>query len=101
VTPHVLPLKVYVGVFVGLLVLTALTTWIAFQDLGAFNTPVALLIAGVKAGLVVLWFMHLRGSEKLVWLCALASLLWLLIFFAFTLSDFLTRPILPGWLSGV
>jgi cytochrome c oxidase subunit 4 len=92
---------VYLGVFVALLALTALTTWIAYQDLGALNTPVALFIAGVKAALVMLWFMHLKGSEKLVWLCALASLLWLLIFFAFTLSDFLTRPILPGWLSGV
>ena len=44
--PHVTPLRVYVGVFVALLVLTALTTWISFQDLGAFSTPVALVIAG-------------------------------------------------------
>ena len=79
---HVLPTKVYVAVFAALLALTALTTWIAFQDLGRLNTPVALLIAGFKAGLVVLYFMHLRYASRLVWQFAAAGLLWLSILIA-------------------
>src|SRR5207245_309203 len=41
-TEHVVPVRVYVGIFVALLVLTATTTAIAFVDLGPWNTVVAL-----------------------------------------------------------
>jgi cytochrome c oxidase subunit 4 len=94
---HVLPTKVYVAVFAALLALTALTTWIAFQDLGRLNTPVALLIAGFKAGLVVLYFMHLRYASRLVWLFAAAGLLWLSILIGGTLGDFVSRAPVTGW----
>ena len=39
----------YLGVFVALMVLTALTVWAAFLHLGVWNTPVALAIAVTKA----------------------------------------------------
>ena len=52
--PHIVPVRYYVGVFVTLLVLTATTTAVAFVDLGAGNTIVALAIAFVKATLVAL-----------------------------------------------
>jgi cytochrome c oxidase subunit 4 len=42
---------------------------------------------------VVLFFMHVRWSSKLVWLSAVAGFFWLAIMFAFTMQDYLTRSI--------
>lgn len=88
-------LGLYLKVFVALLVLTALTVWSAHQPLGAWHTPVALIIAGVKALMVMLYFMHLRWSARLIWIFAGAGFLFLLILLGFTLSDFVTREWLP------
>ena len=56
----------YIAIGVALLVLTATTVGAAFVNLGPFNPVVALLIATIKATLVVLFFMHVKGaSEKL------------------------------------
>jgi len=87
-------LKLHTGVFLALLALTAATVGIALVDLGAFNTAAALAIAGLKAALVVLFFMHLRWSSRVNWLAAAAGLLWLALLIGFTLSDYVTR----GWL---
>jgi cytochrome c oxidase subunit 4 len=94
---HVLPLRVYLGVFLALLAGTALTTWAATVDWGALNDVVALTIAGVKAALVILFFMHVRYSSKLVWVFSVAGFLWLILFFVLTLADYQTRPPVPGW----
>lgn len=90
---HVASLRTYVTIFGVLTAFTALTVWIAFLDLGPLNTAVALGIAGVKASLVVLYFMHVRWSSRLTWLFAAAGFFWLLILIALTMADFGTR----GW----
>jgi len=64
-TEHIVPLKVYVGVFVALLVGTALTTGVAYIDLGRWNTVVALAIAVIKMLFVVLFFMHVKYNPGL------------------------------------
>jgi cytochrome c oxidase subunit 4 len=86
--------KVYYAVCAALLVLTGITVGIAFLDLGPLNTLVALLIAVGKALLVLLYFMHVRYSSRLTWVCAGAAFFWLGILLVLTLSDVLTR----GWL---
>jgi len=91
---HIVSPKTYVGVFLALLALTATTTFVAFIDLGPWNTVVALAIAFTKATLVVLIFMHIRWSSRLSRVVIAGGLLWLAILFALTLSDFATR----GWL---
>jgi cytochrome c oxidase subunit 4 len=88
---HVVSRKIYFVIFSTLLVLTALTVFIANLDLGRWNVIVALSIAVCKATLVVLYFMHVRYSSRLVWVFVSAGLIWLFILFAFTLSDYLTR----------
>lgn len=88
---HIVPVRVYFAVFLALLVLTAVTVQVAFVDLGWLNTPVALGIASLKASLVVLYFMHVRYSERLVLLSILVTLFTLLLMFAFSLSDYYTR----------
>ena len=94
---HVLPLRTYFAVFGALLVLTGLTTAVAYVDMGILNTPVALTIASAKCLIVILWFMHVRYSSRLIQLFAVSGFAWLLILFAFLLSDTLTRGNLPGW----
>lgn len=94
---HVVPLRLYIAVFVALLVLTGVTTGIAFVDLGPANTVVALGIASLKASLVVLFFMHVRWSGRVVRTFTFVGLVFLLILFAFSLSDYLTRELVTGW----
>jgi cytochrome c oxidase subunit 4 len=52
---------------------------------------VALLIAFTKMAFVMLYFMHVRWSGRLIWLSAVASFFWLAIMFAYTMQDYLTR----------
>jgi cytochrome c oxidase subunit IV len=88
--------KVYFTVFAALLVLTALTTGVAFLNIGGIgNVAVAITIAVAKAVLVMLYFMHLRYSSYLTLLFAGAGIFWLGILIALTVSDYLSR----GWVS--
>jgi cytochrome c oxidase subunit 4 len=88
----VVSLRTYVLVWAGLLILTVTTTGIAFIDLGGqWNTLTAVVIAVVKTVLVVLYFMHLRYSSRLIWVFAGAGFFWLAILVTLTMSDVLTR----------
>jgi cytochrome c oxidase subunit IV len=88
---HVVPLKIYYGIFGILLLLTGVTVAVAYIDLGRMNTVVALAIACFKAMIVVLFFMHVKYSTRLIKLTVIAGLYWLGILFALTMSDYLTR----------
>jgi cytochrome c oxidase subunit IV len=88
---HIVPPSTYIGIISVLLCLTALTVVAAFFDLGPFNIVVALLIATVKASLVVLFFMHAKYSPKRTKLVILAGIFWLLILLFMTLSDYVSR----------
>ncbi len=88
---HIVPVKLYFAIFGALMVFTALTVWVSFHDLGNFNIVVAMGIAVTKAVLVVLYFMHVRWSSRLIWVVVGAGLVWLVILLALTMSDYLTR----------
>src|SRR5436190_11567011 len=93
---HAGSLQTYFAVFGSLIVLTLLTAGAAVAPFPDWlHTPVALAIAAAKAGLVMLFFMHLRQSPWLIWLVAFGSLLWLAIMLALTFADYLSRP----WLT--
>lgn len=85
----------YIGVFAVLIVGTVLTYYAATIDLdfifAGANTLLALLIAFTKMTFVMLFFMHVRWSPKLIWLSAVGSFFWLAIMFAYTMQDYLTR----------
>lgn len=85
------PTRSYYVIYVVLIVCTYLTWQVAYFDLGRLNTVVALAIAGVKATLVVWFFMHARSSPRLILLVAFGALLWLAILFVLTANDYLTR----------
>ena len=91
---HVVPIRVYLTIFTLLMVFTAITTAVAFVDLGPLNNVIMMSIAIFKATLVVLYFMHVRYSDKVVWLLAGSGFLWLAMMIVVTLSDVLTRSLL-------
>ena len=92
---HVQPLRVYFGVFLALMALTALTVGAAFVNLGPANNIVALAIALVKSTLVILYFMHVKGNTKLVPVVILSGVFFLMILFLLLAADYGTR----GWLG--
>lgn len=91
---HIVPVPVYLAVFLALIVLTVLTAWVATLDLGRLNFTVAIGIAITKATLVILFFMHVKYSDRLTKMIVGSGLFWLVIMLFLTMSDFWTR----GWM---
>ena len=85
--PHVVPLWLLAAVLAALLVLTVVTVAVTLVDLGNFNIFVALIIAVIKAALVVLYFMHLRWDSPFNSVILISSLLFVAVFMAFALID--------------
>jgi cytochrome c oxidase subunit 4 len=92
---HVVPARIYLFVFLALLVLTATTVGVAFIDLGPLNNVVALGIAVLKASLVVLFFMGVRYSTRLTPLVIGSGVFMLAVMIGLTFVDYATR----GWLG--
>ena len=88
---HIVPVKIYYAIFAMLMILTAVTVAVAYVDLGALNAVVAIVIACFKAMIVVLYFMHVKYSTRLIKLTVVAGLYWLGILLVLTLNDYLTR----------
>jgi cytochrome c oxidase subunit 4 len=84
--------KFYYAIWIALLCLTVITAAISFVDLGPFNAVVALVIATVKALLVVLFFMHVKyTSEKLTKIVIVSAIFWLFLLLALSMADYATR----------
>ncbi len=97
---HIVEKKIYYKVFGVLMALLGATVAIAYIHLGKLNVIAALTIAVIKAVLIILYFMHVRYSSRLLWIFVGAGFFWLGILFALAYSDFLTRGWLPlptGW----
>ena len=91
---HVVPVRVYITIFLMLMIFTALTVFASFRDFGPGNTIIAVSIAMIKASLVVLYFMHVRYNDNVVRIAVFAGFLWLGVMIVLTLSDYIAR----GWL---
>ena len=90
--PHpVVRPRVYVTVWLILLAFTGITTAVSFVDLGTYNAVVALVIAVIKASLVVLFFMHIHYSNRLLKLTVGAGLFTLMLLLGLTMSDYISR----------
>ena len=88
---HIVSPVIYIIIGGSLLVLTGLTVGAAFLELGIFNPIVALLIACIKAILVVLFFMHVKYSSKLTKLTVFCGLFTFLALIGMTLADYFSR----------
>ena len=83
----------YIWTGATLIGLLALTIAIAYLNLGPFNTVASTAISVASATLIILFFMHVRYSQPLLWVFVGAGFFWLGIMFVLALSDFMTR----GW----
>lgn len=88
---YIIPASIYVRTFLTLLALTVLTVLVSFVHLGPLNIPVALLVAGAKAALVVSFFMGLKYDNRVNLFIAVSMVLFVGIFLLFTLLDMGTR----------
>lgn len=78
--------KVYISVFVALMVLTMLTVGVSYLDLSIpVAVTVALFVAIVKGSLVMGYFMHLLTEKKLI--------LWVLVLTAAFFVVLLALPV--------
>ena len=92
---HIVSPKIYVIIWLILLMFTGLTVWAAFQNFGVGNPIIALAIAATKATLVVLFFMHVKYSPRMIALIIGGGLFFLSILMVLTCSDYISR----AWLS--
>jgi cytochrome c oxidase subunit IV len=90
-TEHIVSPGMYLTIILTLLALTGITVFAAFIDLGRFNIVVALLIATIKATLVVLIFMHAKYAPERTKLVIVAGIFWLALLLFMTLSDYASR----------
>jgi cytochrome c oxidase subunit 4 len=95
---HLVPVGVLFKTAVALLVLTAVTVWIADFDFGAINIWVALAIAVLKGSFVVLFFMHLRWDRPFNGVIFLTALALVALFISFALTD--TTEYAPDMITG-
>jgi cytochrome c oxidase subunit 4 len=84
---HISSLRLYVSIFFALIFFTLLTVAVSDVHLGRMNLVVAVAIASTKATLVVLFFMHLRYDSKFNSMILVVAVLFIGIFFAYTMND--------------
>ena len=88
---HVSSIKLYVGIFLALMALTAITIAVAYVNLGPWNKVVALGIASTKATLVVLYFMHVKYASRMTKLIVVSGFFFLMILLSLTMLDYGSR----------
>jgi cytochrome c oxidase subunit 4 len=88
---HVSSVKMYIGIFLVLMGMTALTVAVAYVHLGAFNKIVAVGIATFKATLVILYFMHVKYSSRLTKLTVMSGFFFLAILLGLMMVDYASR----------
>jgi len=95
---HVMAISTYLKVFGALIFLTFLTYLVSYLDLGSAALPVAMVVAFIKAGAVVGYFMHLKFDSRFHAFAFFSTLLFVAIFFVITFFDIKTRALMnPQW----
>jgi len=84
---HIVPARITISVGVALMILTGVTVWVRYVPLGPLNLFIAMVIATIKASLVVLFFMHLKWDRPFNSVVLLASLAFVSLFVSFALMD--------------
>ncbi|MBC6414987.1 MAG: cytochrome C oxidase subunit IV family protein [Bdellovibrionales bacterium] len=85
--------KTNLSVLIALLILTVITVLVAQVDFGIFNAFFAMLIAGIKGALVLMYFMHLKYDEKIYSLIFGISVFFVFVLYFFSKLDIITRII--------
>ena len=89
---HIVSPKIYVAIFVALIIFTGATYGIALINLGPFNALVAIVIAMIKSMLVILFFMHVKYSPKMTKVTIISGFFFLIILLGLSMTDYISRP---------
>jgi cytochrome c oxidase subunit 4 len=81
-----------VRTYLALLALLAISVGLRLFHLGFLGSVLLLVIAGIEAVVVLLFFMQVQASNKLIWLFAGGGFLWLGILLVFVITDYISRP---------
>jgi len=84
---HVVSLKILLAVFSALTILTVITVAASEVNFGEFNLVVAMVIAVIKASLVVLFFMHLFWDRPFNAIVFVGCLIFVGLFISLALLD--------------
>ncbi len=87
----ILPKKTYWIVWIVLELLLGAIYGLSRISMGPGDVIIPLFLAAIETLLVLLYFMHVRFSEQLIWIIVVAGFLWLAVFVDLTMSDYLTR----------
>lgn len=100
---HTVPLWLLIAVFLALIGLTVVTVAVTKVDLSKANLWIAMLIAGVKATLVALYFMHLRWDKVFHGFLFLGAIAFVVLFIGIALMDTQAYhpDIIPGYAPGI
>ena len=84
---HPMPVPILFAVFFALTVLTIITVAQASFNFGSWDVAIVMIIASIKAGLVMAFFMHLAFDKPFNVIVFLGSFIFVGLFVIFTLSD--------------
>ena len=84
---HPMPVWQLLAVFFALILLTIATVYQSTLDLGNLELAASLVIATIKASLVILFFMHMLYDKPLNAIFFLSSFIFVALFLGFTLMD--------------
>ena len=85
---HVTPVWLLLAVFGVLLALTIVTVAVTYVDFGrTVNVWLALAIAVIKAGVVAMYFMHLRWDSPFNGLVCVTAIMFVALFIGITVLD--------------
>lgn len=81
----------YAKIWLALIVLTTITVSVSYLDMKKFTVFTIMLIATIKASLVILYFMHLRYEKPMYRVMILFVLFTYATFILLTFSDYSFR----------
>ena len=79
--------RTYFTVWICLLILTAMTVAVSNLELGKYGALISVFIASVKAGLILLFFMHLKYEGFLIKAMLLLTIMTIAVIIGLTFSD--------------
>jgi caa(3)-type oxidase subunit IV len=86
------PAASYYALYAVILVLMLVTIAVNFTGWDwRVRLVINLAITAAQVGMLSLFFMHLKRSDRLTWIVAAAGLFFLTILFVETLADYITR----------
>jgi cytochrome c oxidase subunit 4 len=89
--PHISSYTSHIWILVALLILTVATVAVTSVNLGPLSVTMAMVIASVKATLVLLYFMHLKFDHKIYRLMVTIVLMLFFAIILLTFFDYLFR----------